>query len=275
MLWPLVQLNRWVCLNILLKSASSTILDYTKHNRGYRPAIMAVIHTFGRDLKFNPHVHLLVSCGGLSKNNKQWISNNFLPHDILKTLWKNSVVSEIRAAIKNNCITKYPENISTILNNAYTSYISWYVNIGKTLKGAKKVAKYIGRYTKRPAIAVSRITSFVDNIVTFWYEDHKSQKHIEVKLPALDFIGKLVRHIHDINFKQISYSGLMATAIKTKALLIARELLNLKNLQPWLKISWRTRIHMITNSDPLRCLKCGIEMLRSNIVFKRSTILVT
>lgn len=253
-LWPIIQCARWVGLNLMVKSAMQTVLDYTTSNFGYTPAIMAVIHTFGRDLKFNCHIHLLVSCGGLSQNKQKWIHNSYLHHKALKTLWRSKVTSAIRE--------KIPKTSAKILDKAFTSALDWYVHVGKKLGNAKQVVRYIGRYTKRPAIAQTRISSIENNQVTFWFEDHKEKQKINITLPALDFIAKLLPHIHDVNFKQIRYAGLLAPRIKTQALETARFLLGKGNPQLAFKNCWRSRIKLLTNSDPLLCPNCDTQLTK-------------
>jgi hypothetical protein len=222
---------------------------------------MAVCHTFGRDLKFNPHIHLLVSCGGLSKCKTKWINNSYLHHLALKETWRYQIITLLRNAATSGQIKLDP----TILDKAYSSAKQWYVHIGKKLANAKKVVKYIGRYTKRPAIAQTRITSFINNVVTFWYEDHKEKRKINISLPALDFIGKLVAHIHDRHFKQIRYAGLLASRSRTFNLERARVLLGHGEPQMWLKITWRNAIKVFTGRDPLTCPQCDLELKRTHI----------
>ncbi|SET17944.1 Putative transposase [Anaerobranca gottschalkii DSM 13577] len=85
------------------------------------------------------------------------------------------------------------------------------------MKNAKGIAKYIGRYVFRPAIAESRIESYDGEVVRFWYESHEDGKRIEEVLPVLEFIGKLVRHIPDKQFKMVRYYGVYSRNRKAKA----------------------------------------------------------
>ncbi len=234
---------------------------------------MTVVHTFGRDIKFNPHIHLLVSCGGLTPKMK-WKNNHYLHHEILKTLWRSTVLASIRKAIKDKIITRFSVGIETVLNRCYEVYHHWYVHIGKILQNAKSAVRYIGRYTKRPAIAATRILSLENGQVSFWYEDHKTKSKTVVSLPVMEFIGKLVTHIHDTHFKQIRYAGLLAPKIKTQSMLIARNLLKPKTSGkfPFL-LTWRQRLQILTGKDPLLCPRCHVEMLLSYIHFKRSVTL--
>ena len=257
---PIIQANRKVGLNLILRSASFAILQVSQ-KLGYTHAIMAVIHTFGRDLKFNPHVHLLVSRGGLSKTKTKWIHNSYLHHLSLTEIWRYQIITGLRETAKAGHIKLGLK----VLEKAYTSATQWYVHVGEKLANAKKVVKYIGRYTKRPAIAQTRITSFINNIVTFWYEDHKEKQKINVSLPALDFIGKIVAHIHDHHFKQIRYAGLLAPSSRTANLERARILLAQGEPQMWFKNSWRNRIHSFTGVDPHCCPNCDQKTFRTHI----------
>jgi hypothetical protein len=141
MLWPIIQCNRWIGLNILLRAAAHSIQSYTEEKLHFTPAIMCVVHTFGRDLKFNPHVHLLVSCGGLSKNRQKWIHNGSLHFETLKTTWRYQIITELRAALLTGDI-KFDRSL---LDKAFTCAKHWYVSVGEKLGSAKKVVRYIGR----------------------------------------------------------------------------------------------------------------------------------
>jgi len=163
-LWLIIKANRAPALNLLFQCAKETLLEYCTY-RGLIPGIMNVCHTFGRDLKFNPHIHMLVSSGGLTPNHTQWKQINYFYHEIIKKLWQAKVLSAIRECIQSGAFKKYPSHIKKLLEKAYSSSKNWYVHIGKQLKSAKIAAKYIGRYTKRPPIATTRISRFVDNQV--------------------------------------------------------------------------------------------------------------
>ncbi len=73
-------LNRAVILNILFSAAAMSLLSWTKDNGGYITGIYIVLHTFGSDIKFHPHLHILITAGGLSLDHQHWINapDNFL-----------------------------------------------------------------------------------------------------------------------------------------------------------------------------------------------------
>jgi hypothetical protein len=92
--------------------------------------------------------------------------------------------------------------------------ITWYVYIGEKLSNAQFTVRYISRYTKRPAIAESRITGYTGSLVTFNSFDHKTKKLTFHTLPVEEFIGKLIRHIPGDNSRIIRYSGFYANRVR-------------------------------------------------------------
>lgn len=272
--------NRKILLNCLFKSASKTIMSWSKQNRSFMPGIIMVLHTFGRDIKFNPHIHMIITCGGLSIDNSKWISNEFIPHDVLKPIWRYQIISSLRALFKNNSLVlpnpkQFPNltSFNKFLNRLYAK--TWYVNIGKSLSDLSFTIKYIGRYTKRPVISEARITSYDGQYVQFNFKDHSNNRNVDVKLTVDDFISSIIRHIPDKYFRQIRYSGIFSSRVKTRLLSIARKLLGqLKKTKPCIS-SWRERKIKNSGFDPLFCLQCGISMTLTSIGYFKNGKLKT
>jgi hypothetical protein len=88
-------------LGILFTAAKDTVLSICTEKYDYVPGIVMVQHTFGSDLKFNPHIHMLMTEGGLSMDRSEWIENAFIPWNQLKARWKYHVVSGVKPALKN------------------------------------------------------------------------------------------------------------------------------------------------------------------------------
>ena len=150
--------------------------------------------------------------------------------------------------------------------------VTWYVHIGEKLLNASFTVRYIGRYTKRPAIAESRITAYDGKTVTFNFVDHKTDKLTFHSLPAEEFIGKLIRHIPDENFRIIRYSGFYANRVRGKLLPKVFTILKqdyvkakqkLENLGSW----WRRQIERFTKLDPLVCFVCLVPLTLISVVY--------
>ena len=267
-------LNRKLILNSLFKFAAYSIKSWAENHKKCIPGIITVIHTFGKNLNFNPHIHIIVSCGGLSIDNSKWIPISFFPEKIIKQHWKYNVINFLRDSFKNNQIslskslsffTNYP-SFNKFLNMLYQKYI-WYVHIGKKLSSLKFTIQYVGRYTKRPVLAETRISNYDGNSVSFWFDDKNLQKRIFINLSVSEFIKRIIRHIPNKNFKQIRYFGIFANRIKSKSCSIVQRLLNKKIINPAKAVSWRERLFQFNHIDPLICTNCNSLLQFSFAVF--------
>lgn len=87
-------------LRYLFVAAEKTVLEWTKESGGYVPGVVCVLHTFGSDLTFNGHIHMLLTEGGLSPDRTKWISNEYIPWKMLKGRWKYWVVTLLKPELK-------------------------------------------------------------------------------------------------------------------------------------------------------------------------------
>lgn len=132
------------------------------------------------------------------------------------------------------------------------------------------VLKYIGRYLGRPAIATSRIDRYDGDSVTFHYNRHGDGQYVEETIPAMEFIGRLIRHIPEKHYKMIRYGGIYARhreADKKPYRAIPHE-----KHQAYRSFNrWRTAILSAFGYDPLEC-ECGAGMLFIELYFKRKRV---
>ncbi|WP_432205594.1 transposase (plasmid) [Cetobacterium somerae] len=129
----------------------------------------------------------------------------------------------------------------------------FYVKSDKKINNIFEIAKYIGRYLARPAIAEYRITDITDSSVTFWYQKPDSPKKIFLTLPMTQFIGRLLAHIPPKNFKMIRRFGLYSRRYKNKK---PKKIKLFKG-----KISWAERIFKTFKTNPLICPKCNSNLV--------------
>jgi len=273
----LILFNRKLLLNIIFKCVRKTILSCTtaRNKKPYTPGFIIVLHTFGRDIKFNCHFHILITCGGLSLDKSKWIPNFYIPHDAMKKIWRYQVINSLRRLFKEQSL-RLPDtkefsaytSFNKYLDNLYSK--TWYVNLGASLKDASFTVRYIGRYTKRPVIAETRITSYDGHFVRFFFKDLAANKTLYPELPVEDFIARFIRHIPDKHFRQIRYAGIFASRVKTSLTDIARKLLNKIKKASIRILTWRERRIKSRGTDPLTCPKCLKEMLLSVIVYVSS-----
>ena len=256
-------------LPILIESAAQvmkSIINDKKKNKDLTPGIIIVVHTFGRDLKFNPHIHALMTEGGLDKN-EDWKPIEFLPYAALRKRWQHLVLKAFRERFKGN------EKMIGLVNRLYTQRKNgFYVHARTKMRSARSAAKYIGRYMSRPAIAESRIISWDDKEVKFWYEDSETGKIETVTMPILQFIGRLVSHIPEKQFKMVRHYGIYARNKRTLCRIAVKlwqleKLMKEKKIHGWegkpstdKKINYRERMIKEFSIDPCKCPRCGIEM---------------
>ena len=256
-------------LALLPKCAAEVVkswyLDKNKKEK-FVPGIVAVIHTFGRDLKWNPHVHMLLTEGGMGEITA-WKNVNFLPYEMLRKRWQKLLLDAIESELGK---TKF----RYLKNKLYNKLKDGFYVYGKNeVKDAKGAAKYIGRYTGRPAIAESRIIKYDGEKVTFFYERHEDNKRIEVELDVFEFIKKVIIHIPEKQFKMIRYYGIYARNNKHKdkffKLVNEKIAIELKKLR-----KWEYRLLKAFGIDPLKCEKCGSTMHLDGIYYNKSGNLI-
>ncbi len=276
---PIVAMNREVGLSILARAASGCLSQWARDQHAMRMGIVTVLHTFGADLRWHPHVHVLVTEGGLSLDGERWVQPYnlgwLMSHAGLKKMWKYHVISAFREAHKRGQLRfpassrflKHYPGFNWLLNQLWQ--LTWYAHIGACLLDPSATLRYIGRYTKRAVLAEYRITHYDGKTVRFAFKDYAHGGKTSFKtLPVLAFIGRLVRHIPDKHFKMVRYAGLFSTRWRTRYLEQARRALGQEEgetlvaseveSQPALSLrSWRERQKARTGTDPLRCSQCG------------------
>lgn len=239
---------------VLFQSAAEVILGWFRQ-RDILPAITCVLHTYGRDLKFHPHVHMIVSAGGLClRSGKSWISQEYLPYEMLKKRWKTVLLLNLKALL--------PQDLKEELFS-----LNWYVNVGIRLVNARATVSYIGRYTKKPVIAETRIVDYDGKRVTFLYLDYQSDTEVKWTLPVEQFISLLIQHIPPQQFRMIRYYGLIANRVKQKWQGIVFRLLG-QTKRVIRSLSWRKRQSLWKRRDPLICKICGQELVLAELAFR-------
>lgn len=258
--------------------------------QGFLPGICTVMHTFGSRLNFDPHIHILISEGGIDIKSGTWKNCCYFPHQMLKSRFRAVLIKKMRALAKENALS-IPDDLKKIWREKYNFWgnffaltqklydVIWYVHIGKKLENAYFTIKYIGRYAKRPSMAETRILhyDFEEQIVTYSYHDKHTDTEKTTTVSVEEFISLLIRHIPDKHFRMIRYSGLLANCVKNNYFrLLSAQITRLFGIAN-LKLNpddfacyknWRERIIKSTGVDPLICPKCKIQMELVKIAYR-------
>jgi len=171
-------------------------------SESFTPGFICVLHTFGRDLKWNPHIHALISEGA---------SGNFTPWRPLKHFDFSFLRNAFRKVLLDMLTARLANSFKEVKNLMYTRHANgFYVRAKPNLCTPDVTIKYIRRYLGRPVIATSRIDNYDGENVTFHYTRHEGSKTIVERVPALDFIKRLIIHIPEKHFKMLRYYGIYA-----------------------------------------------------------------
>ena len=192
-------------LNCLFNAVNSVVTRmFHKDNKHelFTPGFICVLHTFGRDLKWNPHIHCLISEGGVG-NSGVWRHKKHFNYTLLRNSFQTALLKELE-----HKIGPYFKKVKA---SCYSNHKDGFYVYAKPKKcNPSIVTKYIGRYLGRPVIATSRIDKYDGDNVTFHYNRHEDDKLITETLPVLDFMKLLIQHIPEKHFKQIRYYGIYA-----------------------------------------------------------------
>lgn len=221
-LWDFFWLNR-ALLSPISKLAADSIMTIAR-KKNITPGIFTALHTFGRSLTRNVHVHLSVTTGGLSDDFSQW-KNLFFHQGTLMRLWRYKIISLFRKAHRKFplCI---PDSIQrqltpTFTFNHFLDYLynkSWIVHCSKPSSDHKINVSYLGRYTNRPPIAESKLRHYDGQEVVFTYLDHTTNTYRKLRLSIEEFIRRFIQHIPDEGFRMIRYYGFLAHRVRSKLL---------------------------------------------------------
>jgi hypothetical protein len=248
---------------LMLDTAAKVMKDIVKKYNGKdkraEPGIIMVLHPFGRDLKTNMHVHMLMTEGGLTPKGK-WIPMSYIDYTVIRKKWQYYILTALKKAMPRD------KELAKIIDWCFKERSNGFnIQAKRRIEGkTKQAARYMARYVRHPAIADSRIIGYDTQNVTFIYE--REGKTNTVVMDKYEFIHNVIKHIPDNNFKMVRYFGIHARRSK-KSVRIVMEKLGLVVNYKTNPFSWRKNIKEYTGKDPLKCSDCGGEMLLYKVVY--------
>jgi len=246
--------NRALALNALFKAVSETLSE-AGASRGVRFGILAVLHTWTQKLKFHPHVHCLVTGGGLGPDGFVHHQRYLLPRKVLQILFKAKLLSSIQALHREGHLHVARHSGYELLRDA--SLRKWNVEIRKPLTGPRQVVQYFARYTRRIAISNSRIVSYDHETVAFRWRDsaHGNRQKVD-RLDGETFAKRFLQHVLPPRFVRIRRYGLLSNRLRKDAIEQCRKLLDV-DPPPEPPLETRALACLrIFGRDPQLCPKC-------------------
>jgi hypothetical protein len=255
--------------NLLMQSAAQTLRELAANPKrlGAQVGVLMVLHTWGQNLHHHPHVHCVVTGGGLSCNARgeinatpRWMSCRpgfFLPVRVLSRVYRGKFLTGLRALAVQGKVT-LPD-----LGPLYAK--DWVVYAKPPFGGPEQVLKYLARYTHRVAISNHRLLKLEAGKVTFRFRDYAdSRKEKLLTLSAEEFLRRFVQHVLPKGFMKIRHYGLLASRQRESRLREARRLLLPKLALPSSAPSG------IEPAESARCPQCGSVRLARGALLPRT-----
>ena len=255
--------------SLLFEAAVGTLHAVCQSRLGMLPGTIAVLHTWSQTLAFHPHVHCIVTGGGLSTSRDRWIASrpNFLvPVRILSRVFRGKLLEGFHHSLNAASAGIGSSLGQRLLQQAATR--DWVVYCKAPMAGPHQVLRYLGRYTQRIAIGNERLVALSHGRVTFRYRDRRrGNRRRLLTLGAPDFVRRFLQHVLPRGFVRVRHFGLQANASRRQLLAQARLLLDSPVLAaPEAKLPrepWQDLLRRLTGFDPTRCPYCESGTLRA------------
>lgn len=274
-------INKKQLYGILFKASSQTITMLCKDKKylGATPGIISILHTWGQNLTEHPHIHMIVTAGGISNKENKWVNSRkkfFLPVKVLSKVFRGKFLSMLKQAycqgdltlVGNSLGLQKEKDFKSLLDKLYDK--SWVVYAKKPFGNGGTVLRYLGRYTHRIAISNHRIVDIEGQKVRFKWKDYadKNKKKV-MSLEAAEFIRRFLLHTLPKGFCKIRYYGLIANKNKKRNLLLVGKLLNATavNHRPATE-TWQEQLLRLTGFNVLKCPKCEKGHMQTVKVFE-------
>jgi hypothetical protein len=265
--------NRALVYDLLMRSAAATLREVAANPQrlGATVGVLMVLHTWGHNLHHHPHVHCIVTGGGLSCNragrieaSPRWVACRhgfFLPVRVLSRLFRGKFLAALRTAWDQGQLV-WPGRLAGLIDPPtraawYASLYAkdWVVYAKRPFGGPAQVLKYLARYTHRVAISNARLLELRDGRVTFRFKDYADgQRPKTMTLDAVEFLRRFVQHVLPKGFVKIRHYGLLANAQREARLGRCRRLLLVVNVAATLPT---TEQALIEPAQPRCCPACG------------------
>ena len=247
--------NQKICYDILFKATSRSILQLCEDPKwlGAKVGITSILHTWGQTMEFHPHIHSIVTGGGLKNNH--WVpckTNYLFKVQVLGSLFKGKFLSYLKHVHSSLNLDNELKNMKAFNRFLEPLYNKTWITYIEPPKGkAENVVEYVGRYSFRVAISNERIKNIENGYITFEYKDYKDNSKIkDMTITADEFIRRFLLHVLPDNFTKIKHYGILTNRNKKANIKFCRLLIS--------RILSNEFISTITRKlHEFKCEKCG------------------
>lgn len=260
---PIALRNPRLVYDLLFAAASETLLALGRHKLGARIGATLVLHTWTREMLYHPHVHCIVTGGGLSLDGPRWVASQprfLFPVGAMRKLFRAIVRRGLRRAfdrgeldLGGTCATwASPRAFRGLLRSLYAK--RWVVYCKAPLATPEHLFRYLGRYTHRVAISDHRLVSVAHDRVVF-----RTRGKAVAAVTPHEFIRRFLLHVLPRRFHKIRHVGLYAPSRLLTDLVTAHRLLGLKAPYQPPPDSPAARHRERRRQDPA-CHRCGLPV---------------
>lgn len=268
----LLNRNKRTLLDFLFRSAGETLKDWMQHKYHLTPGIISVLHTFGEKKELHPHIHMILSWGGITAQGKiESIKGEYVPYEFLQTKFRCKFEDKLVALYDSTHLSHdFPDRISFLRFVKTINEKNWRIHFEPAMPIPSQVIRYIGRYSKRACLSEYKITNIEGEYITFRYKDYKHVDYYgkplekELTLHYREFYPRLLQHVPLPYFRLVRYYGTYAA--RTKAV-----------LAPQMQVSSQSESHQAPadafdqSNNPLICQVCHCEKTYLHTTFESPT----
>ncbi len=267
-LHPFFLADRRRSFALLFNAALEALHDVCRRRLGAVPGTIAVLHTWTQTLAFHPHLHCIVTGGGLATSGDRWIACRpgfLVPVRVLSRVFRGKLLERFDRALQTATSNPGAALGHRLLRQAASR--EWVVYSKAPMAGPAQVLRYLGRYTHRIAIGNERLVALTEGRVTFRYRNRKRGGCRQLMtLHASHFVQRFLQHVLPPSFVRVRHFGLQANGCRSRLIARARELLHAPSPpQPndTRRESWQDLFQRLTGRDPTRCPFCKQATLRT------------
>lgn len=264
--------NKKIMYGILFHTVAETLTTIAAdpEHLGAEIGFFAVLHSWGQNLMFHPHLHCVVPGGGLSPDGQRWIScrpNFFLPVRVLSHLFRRLFLEALQQAFDSGKLRLSGHLEPLREHRTFTRHCSklkkqkWVVYAKRPFAGPQQVLDYVGRYTHRVAISNNRLLAIESDQVSFQWKDYRTGGQVKtMTLSAEEFIRRFLLHVLPCGFQRIRYYGLLGNRYRKENLDQCRRLLDMRMPDQQCAApadqDYRDRYEDLTGSSLRQCPQC-------------------
>jgi len=238
-LTDLIRQNEVELYNLLFRAVAETLIQVAANPKhlGAEIGFFGILHTWGRNLLFHPHIHCVVPAGGLAPGRTRWIKGSdrfLLPRDVLQSVFRGKFVEGLKDAFAQKRLRLAGPIQHLTRPNCFAAFVrklhrhKWVVYVKPPFGGPEQVLRYLGRYTHRVAISNHRLLAFDGDNVTFRWRDYAhGNVQRTMTLSAQEFIRRFLLHVLPKRFVRIRHFGFMANYQRSTSFQLCRRLLKM------------------------------------------------